>query len=144
MKMKSNQSRGWRLNNPCCIRRGAKWVGLSAEQKDKDFCTFVSPFYGFRAAIIIICKTYYEQRRVTIRQIIERWAPAMENHTKSYVDHVSRSVGLGADVFLPRPKRETKKLWASVIWAIALHENGYVPNGTEGVINSAFDLIFPS
>ena len=143
MKAKNKEkSRGWRLNNPCCIRKGATWKGLAPQQRDKDFCTFIAPVYGFRAAVIIICKTYYGRKRVTIRQILESWAPPKENDTEAYVAHVAKAVGIGADMLLPRPKAETKNVWVPLIWAIALHENGYVPNGMDAVIKTAFDMVF--
>ncbi len=141
-KKNKNQSRGWRLNNPCCIRKGTTWRGLAALQADNEFCTFIHPLYGFRAAVIIICKTYYGRKLVTIRQIISRWAPSTENNTEAYITMVSKAVGIGADVMLPRPKAETKNVWASILWAIALHENGYVPNGMDSVISAAYDMVF--
>ena len=113
-KKNKSQSRGWRLNNPCCIRKGTAWKGLAEIQSDKEFCTFVAPVYGFRAAVIIICKTYYGRKRVTIRQIIESWAPPSENDTEAYVAHVAKAVGIGADVMLPRPKyRDDERLGSS-------------------------------
>ena len=141
-KKNKSQSRGWRLNNPCCIRKGTAWKGLAEIQSDKEFCTFVAPVYGFRAAVIIICKTYYGRKRVTIRQIIESWAPPSENDTEAYVAHVAKAVGIGADVMLPRPKYETMNVWVPLIWAVALHENGYVPNGMDAVIKTAYQMVF--
>ena len=35
-------SRGVRNNNPCNIRLGSDWQGLSDRQEDKSFCPFVS------------------------------------------------------------------------------------------------------
>lgn len=142
MKRKKNESRGWRLNNPCCIRKGTKWQGLTQVQTDDEFCSFISPLYGFRAAVILICKTYYGRKKATIRQIISSWAPPTENDTEAYVRAVARHVGCSPDMLLPRPKAETKAVWVSLIWAIALHENGYVPNGLDSVIKKAFDMIF--
>ena len=38
--------RGIRNNNPGNIRHGNDWQGISKEQPDPAFCTFVSPEYG--------------------------------------------------------------------------------------------------
>ena len=79
-------TRGQRNHNPCNVRHGSKWKGLSCKQGDKDFCQFISDYYGVRAAMIVL-NTYVTKYKLhTIRDIISRWAPAKDgNHTEAYV-----------------------------------------------------------
>ena len=76
--MAKNKPRGLRNNNPLNIRITKKqlsgegrWQGMSAAQQDPYFCQFVSMKWGWRAAFVLLTKTYYHIRRLfTIRQII--------------------------------------------------------------------------
>lgn len=111
-------TRGLRNNNPGNIRKSAdKWLGLAAEQTDDEFFQFVSPEYGIRAMAVILRNYRNRYGLRTIRQIITRWAPPVENNTDAYIAAVSSKVGLGPDemVFeadIPR-----------LIDAIIAHEN---------------------
>ena len=50
--------RGYRNNNPLNIRRTeTRWQG-QVDGDDKEFCSFASPVYGWRAALIILMRTY--------------------------------------------------------------------------------------
>ena len=76
--------RGIRNHNPLNIRRNGKdqWKGLAEAQNDAAFCQFKSLEYGWRAAFILLTRTYYHKYRLyTIRGIINRWAPPNENKT---------------------------------------------------------------
>src|SRR3546814_17442973 len=82
-----------RLNNPGNIEHGAPWEGLDPRNRDPRFCGFVSPEYGIRAIVRVLI-TYYDKRRArdgsridTVREIVERWAPAGENNTEAYAKH---------------------------------------------------------
>ncbi|MBT8147289.1 MAG: hypothetical protein KJN90_10585 [Gammaproteobacteria bacterium] len=82
--------RGIRNNNPLnIIETGIKWQGMSTNQPDDKFVTFVSPEYGIRAAAKIL-QAYQESHGInTLKGIINRWAPPIENDTSSYITAVS-------------------------------------------------------
>ena len=79
--------RGIRNNNPLNIRRSKdKWKGLRAVQADAQFCQFETLEYGWRAAFYLLTRTYYHKYRLyTIRSIISKWAPPIENKTDAYI-----------------------------------------------------------
>jgi hypothetical protein len=125
------QPRGVRNNNPGNLRWGDPWQGLvpAAKRTDKDFCQFVAPAWGIRAIAITLI-TYQDKRRAkdgsridSVSEMIERWAPAIENDTDSYVRAVASALGIGPDV-------ETVNVHdyatlATLVRAIIRHENGY-------------------
>lgn len=117
--------RGIRNNNPGNIRHtSTKWDGLADPPSDGTFCRFVDPEHGIRA-IAKIVTTYYEKRGIaTVRGIIDRWAPPVENDTAAYIDHVCQRTGLGADQVID--PREIG-IMPSIVAAIILHENGIQP-----------------
>ena len=77
--------------NPLNIRRGAaRWQGMSKREDDIDFEQFLTMAYGWRAAFILLGRTYYEKYHLnTIRKIISRWAQECENNTKAYIYYVA-------------------------------------------------------
>lgn len=88
------QPRGVRNNNPLNIRKGSKWRGLALEQ-DQEFCTFIGMEWGVRAAVKIL--RHYARRGIhTISEIIQTWAPPLENNTNRYIQIVCSRTG-----FLP-------------------------------------------
>lgn len=119
--MKYGAERGLRNNNPGNIRRGSKWLGMSAVQDDKDFVKFDSPAYGIRALSRTL-DTYRDKYGLnTVRGIIRRWAPPNENDTEAYITTVARIVGVHPDFELGAQHRP------SLIAAIIKHENGKQP-----------------
>lgn len=136
-------SRGYRNNNPLNIRKGSKWMGLSQDQPDRDFCCFSSMAYGFRAAFIILCKSYYGKKVVTIDGIIRRWAPSSENDTESYILRVCKALRITRYTMLPKPAVGTKNIWVDLALAMANHENGFTYQGLQGDASLGFDLVFP-
>lgn len=86
--------RGIRNKNPLNIRRGYKWRGLASEQ-DKSFCTFIDMEWGVRAAVKIL-RNYASRGIHTVSEIIQTWAPPIENNTNSYIQVVCSRTG-----FLP-------------------------------------------
>lgn len=102
--MKENKvPKGIRNNNPGNLELGSPWQGLAKQQKDKRFCTFVDPTFGIRALAVTLI-TYHDKRKAsngtridTVREVIERWAPSVENHTDNYIRFVSKSIGVLPD-----------------------------------------------
>ena len=135
-----NEPRGIRNNNPLNIRLSSdKWQGqinvkgnidgnssLSSERAGGEavFCVFSSMEYGWRAAFVILCRTYYGKYGLkTIRDIVSRWAPAKENNTPAYIRHVSDYTGIGPDRDLGDPQTHPTN-WLLTGYAMAVMENG--------------------
>lgn len=114
--------RGIRNNNPGNIRHGDKWKGLSAEQKDSDFCTFDTPEYGIRAMGITLMNYQRKHGLQTVEDIINRWAPPVENDTKEYAAHIAAKLGVK-----PHSIIVVSDVLPELVKAMILHENGKVP-----------------
>ena len=132
--------RGIRNNNPLNIRLSKdKWQGQinpsgnanvndnannSSPKGDAEFVQFYSMEYGWRAAFVILCRTYYGKYGLkTIRDIVSRWAPAKENNTEAYIRHVSDYTGIAPNKVLGSPQ-ENPTLWLLIGYAMAVVENG--------------------
>lgn len=123
--MTTKKPRGIRNNNPGNIRRnGDPWQGLAKEQTDREFFTFQSAVYGIRALARLLI-TYQDKYGLsTIETIITRWAPAVENNTKAYIQSVARHTGFAALQTLDMHRFEHLK---PIVKAIIQHENGQQP-----------------
>ena len=85
--------RGIRNNNPLNIRynTGNCWVGQTGY--DGQFCTFWAPKYGFRAAVKILLHYAGKDKKITISDIINKWAPESDgNNTKAYITTVCNAM----------------------------------------------------
>ena len=120
-----NLPRGIRNNNPLNIRRGKdQWQGLRAQQTDVSFCQFETLEYGWRAAFLLLTRTYYHKYRLyTIRMIISKWAPPRENLTETYIQNVSRLTGIPPDEPIGIPSDQPAH-WIAVALAMAIQECG--------------------
>ena len=131
-----NEIRGIRNHNPGNIRHGDKWLGLSEEQTDPAFCRFTSPEYGIRAMAKILLNYKRKYGHDTVRGIISRWAPPVENDTQAYIRHVCGEVAACAyeaiDVQDPY-------VLAVLVAAMIKHENGINPYSHE-LIRRGIDL----
>lgn len=90
----AKQPRGVRNKNPLNIRKGSQWLGLAAQQ-DTEFCTFIDVKWGVRAAVKIL-RSYARRGIHTVGEIIQTWAPPIENNTNRYIQLVCSRTG-----FLP-------------------------------------------
>lgn len=124
-------SRGIRNNNPGNIERNnTAWQGMSEDQTDERFITFASPEYGIRAMARVL-KNYGRRHGLrTIGQIIGRWAPASENQTNSYIQHVSQELAIPPATPL---NLDDDALLGHLIRAIIEHENGTIPYDDETI-----------
>nr|WP_155237837.1 structural protein [Erwinia amylovora] len=124
--MTTSGSRGIRNNNPGNIRWGDDWKGLVPEslRTDKSFCQFKSAEYGIRAMIIILRNYQRKHGLSTMKEIINRWAPDVENDTQAYIDSVAKSTGVPAD---KRIDTTDSRFMTRLLQAIINHENGSQP-----------------
>ena len=121
----NKSSRSIRNNNPLNIRLGkSRWQGLRKMQEDGAFCQFDSLAYGWRAAFILLTRTYYNNYGAdTIGKIISRWAPQIENDTRGYIRFVSEWTGIDDDEPLGSPPEHPAR-WMAVALAMAMFEGG--------------------
>ena len=131
--MRPQNPRGIRNFNPGNIRhaKGVRWQGMAVAQSDTNFVQFNGPRWGIRAIARVLI-TYQDKRLAadgsridSVREIVERWAPASENDTKAYTLQVARAMGLdpdfeGVDLYQYDAMR-------ALVLAIIRHENGSGP-----------------
>jgi hypothetical protein len=111
--------RNVRNNNPGNVERTSiLWQGMSALQPDARFITFVAPQWGFRCMARIL-KGDFREGCVTVHELIDRWAPPVENDTQAYVTDVANRMAVGIDETLSLPDA-----LLPMLKAIAQHEGG--------------------
>lgn len=119
-------SRGIRNNNPGNIDRNeTKWQGMSKDQSsDPRFIVFDAPEWGIRALAKTLLTYQSKHGLNTVRAIINRWAPPVENNTDAYVNAVAKAVGVGPDSRIDLDNYLTIR---PLVEAIIHHENGQQP-----------------
>ncbi|WP_120513127.1 virion protein [Photobacterium salinisoli] len=88
--------RGIRNNNPLNIEynKANDWKGQTGS--DGRFAIFSNPAYGFRAGARVL-RSYQRRGIVRLNDIISTFAPANENNTALYIEHVSQWTGFAPD-----------------------------------------------
>jgi len=125
-KIIGNMTRGYRNNNFGNIRitkdKNGKQTFWTGEVKgtDLDFKTFSTPAYGYRA-IFALLKEYIGKGYNTIDKIINRYAPASENHTTNYINTVVKRTGIQPDSKIAASDLITL---TKLVSAISFVENG--------------------
>lgn len=132
-------TRGYRNNNPGNIRISSEKYQGEVPGDDRQFKTFKSMAYGFRAMLVILNTYYTKYGLKTISAMIERWAPRNENDTDAYITAVSRwsgkdrtqilNIGMAADM-------------VPVVAAMARMENGEAPKIED--VNAGWELFINS
>lgn len=124
--------RGIRNNNPGNIRKSPEnWLGLAPDQTDPAFFVFTDAKYGIRAAARIL-KNYQKKYGLnTVKKIITRWAPTIENDTESYINHVASSLGVRVDEQIDL---SDKSFLLPLVRTIFRHENGTMPYSMDELI----------
>lgn len=128
--------RGIRCNNPSNIdRTGTKWQGQSADQSsDPRFVVFDAPEWGIRAMVRVL-RSYRDKYGLrTVKGIINRWAPRIENNTEAYYVTVAKKLGVDPDDEIDIDDRDTLR---TLIKAIIRHENGQGPEDDGGWYDDA-------
>lgn len=128
--------RGIRNNNPGNAEWGSPWQGLvpRAVRTDPRFCQCVDAAFGIRI-IAVTLTTYFDKRKAkdgskidSIREVIARWAPAVENNVSAYAAQISAVLNVD-------PESETLNLHdydtlRGIVEGIIRHENGKGPLST--------------
>ena len=115
-------SRGLTNCNPGNIRHSSnRYRGEVRPSRDPAFKEFETIEWGYRA-IFVTLNTYRRKYGLrTIREMITRWAPPIENHTEAYIRAVSNRTG-----FLPDKEIDTcsERQMIPFVAAISEVENG--------------------
>ncbi len=122
------KTRGYRNKNPGNIdyNERNKWQGQVGKEPGPGgrFAVFSSHEYGIRA-IAMLLATYQDRYGLrTVRAVITKWAPDVENDTDSYIAAVARRIGVGPDEELDL---HTYAHLRPLVEAIIRHELGGVP-----------------
>lgn len=150
LTMRDKMPRGLRNNNPFNIKFSPAndWQGSvkDSAKQDYTFEEFIHPKYGVRAALKLLDRYYFMFGCRTIRNIINRWAPPVENSTLSYIEAVCRYTGKTADDEVnPRVYRQVMPL----LYAMFKVENGiFVENLPDRLywqtaFDDGFNLLYP-
>ena len=91
-------TRGMRNNNPLNIRFSPKnhWRGLAGSDGSTRltnhgaFCRFDTLENGFRAAFLVIHRYLAVHGLKTVKEIVSRWAPEIDNDTEAYIYFVCK------------------------------------------------------
>lgn len=123
------QSRGIRNNNPGNIdyNKNNNWrgqIGIEEGVAKPRFARFDTPENGIRALAKLLLNYQRLHKLNTVREIINRWAPPVENITSAYVAACARALGVTADEVINLSDRRLLKL---LTVAIIKHENGSQP-----------------
>lgn len=97
---------------------------MAAAQTDSRFVVFDSMAYGFRAFFILMIQYYRTYGLCTIRQIVSRYAPCIENNTAEYVASVSRRLSYDADARFPDLSESSATRWCDFALAVFILESG--------------------
>ena len=115
--------RGIRNNNPGNVRANPNVMWQHQSGVDGEgFIVFNDPVYGIRCLCMVFRHYVEYDGLTTLRQMIDRWAPPVENDTGAYVEDVARYVN--ADPDAPYDIHANS---LALCKAIILHENGECP-----------------
>lgn len=115
-------SRGLRNCNPGNIRRSkTRYKGEKLPSRDSEFKEFESMAYGYRAMFVLLDTYSRRYGLCTIRQMLNRYAPPVENFTEGYIRFVSEKTGIAPDEIInTRAARDM----VPVVAAMSQIENG--------------------
>ena len=112
--MAKTTPRGIRNNNPLNIRYNPRnnWVGQTG--CDGQFCIFMSPKYGVRAACKLLQRYAGKDGKTTVSEVINKWAPRTDgNDTEKYIATVCKEMKIRATDTIDVHQRDTvvRLLW---------------------------------
>lgn len=133
-------TRGIRNNNPGNIDYNPrnKWLGqIGIEDHPRArFAKFESPEFGIRAIARLLITYQTKHNLNTVRQLINRWAPPVENDTGAYAKSVADRLRTTPDSVV---KVSDPRVMKVLLEAIIRHENGVQPY-PEKIITKAMEL----
>lgn len=130
----SDLPRGLRNNNPGNIVKSSIQFAGEVDSTDSRFKAFQSRAWGYRAMFTLL-GTYISKGYDTIAEIINRWAPPIENNTEGYISFVEKQTGINRNTKLTiNSGEEISKIVAAISWK----ENGI--KATMSEVNAGFDL----
>jgi hypothetical protein len=130
--MDPKASRGYRNKNPGNIDfnpanawegqtgRGDHWLPVAQQR----FAEFDTHEHGIRALARLLLTYQTRHGLNTVRQIIHRWAPPVENDSGAYVTAVARALSMGRDAPLDL---QSYAVMRPLVEAIIRHELGGQP-----------------
>lgn len=131
--MKNPMPRGIRNNNPGNLDYSPVWQNLDDPPSDGRFCRFKTAPDGIRAMARVLI-TYQDKRRApdgsridTVREVIDRWAPPVENDTDAYVKSVRKQMGLTEGEIEGEVDVHDYECMKRLVKAIIQYENGIMP-----------------
>ena len=115
-------SRGLINCNPGNIRQSkTRYKGERRPSRDSEFKEFESMAYGYRAMFVLLDTYSRRYGLYTIRQMLNRYAPPVENFTEGYIRFVSEKTGIAPDEIVnSRAARDM----VSIVAAMSQIENG--------------------
>jgi hypothetical protein len=129
--MTAKLPRGIANNNPFNIRKtDINWQGEVAGT-DPDFECYATPEDGIRAGCKILLNYQRKLKLFTVQQMIDKFAPPVENDTGAYVAHVAKCMYVRPDQ--PIVLDANPRILELMANAIILHENGQNPYPKEVV-----------
>lgn len=118
----TKMSRGLRNNNPGNIRLGSvRYKGERAKSSDSAFRQFESMEWGYRAMFVLLHTYALKHNCHTLRSMINRYAPPIENHTENYIRRVAYATHLSPDEVI---STTDKGVMTAVVAAMSEVENG--------------------
>ena len=109
-------SRGLRNNNPFNIKLTTiRWKGKvpNFQNRDGTFEQFGSMLYGVRAGVLNILSKI--KKGITLKKLIEVYAPSHENDTQGYLSYVERKTGINRFSRLSSDANTLHKLSRAII-----------------------------
>ncbi|MBD2806582.1 structural protein [Xenorhabdus sp. ZM] len=135
-------SRGIRNNNPGNIDHNPanKWLGQLPHDRniEKRFCRFETAEHGIRALMKLLANYQLKYQLHTIRQIINRYAPPVENNTESYIRFAAAKVGVSPDAKI---STQDKKVLFALVEGIIKMENSNLQPYSEATFEKAYELV---
>lgn len=115
-------SRGLKNRNPGNIRiSGTTYQGEVVPSRDKAFKQFSGMDYGYRAMFMLLYTYQKKYGLNTIREMVSRYAPPIENHTNGYIDAVAKWSGVDAVARITATNRD---IMVPIVAAMSRVENG--------------------
>nr|WP_294596295.1 structural protein P5 [uncultured Rikenella sp.] len=114
-------SRGLKNRNPGNIRQSPTRYKGETASADPAFKTFESMAWGYRAMFVLL-DTYKRRHGCdTLRKMIVRYAPPVENNTAAYIDTVATRSLVAPDSPI---STDNKEVMVPIIAAMSFVENG--------------------